>query len=181
MMRKTQLFCVVVLATLFVRPLQAQLLKTQQQALSEAFAKADTVIRKTLFLDDTQRKKLEKQANSAFSSNVITYYIGIKDGRALGYAFFEKQVVRTKEAIAMIVVTPTAEVERVEVLVFREPQDYLPIRRWFALFQHQRLGPELWPGRAIHAVSGATLSARAFSQMVRRALALYSFIESESE
>ena len=156
---------------------EAQVFKTQEAALQEAFAGADTVIRQTVFLDDAEVAALQEKSRSEFTSRVISYYSGFKDGKLLGCAFFEDQVVRTKKTIVMVVVNPDATVNYMEALAFYEPQDYLPILRWFDLFKEKNLSPELWPGRQIHAVTGATLSVRTFTLCVRRALALYEFIK----
>ncbi|KAA3658259.1 MAG: FMN-binding protein [Calditrichaeota bacterium] len=158
-------------------PVLAQVFKTQEQALSETFSVADTVIRKTVFLDKTQRKKLEALSKSKFNSRIISYYRGCKDSTVLGTAFFDAQIVRTKKAILQVVVSPDGRVVKVEVLAFLEPQDYLPIERWFTLFEGRKLTTDLWPGKAVHAVSGATLSVQSFTGVVRRALALHQFIE----
>ncbi len=140
------------------------------------FSSADTVIRKTIFLDDDQIGILQDKSRSQFTSQVIAYYIGLKDGSPVGYAFFEDQIVRTKKTIAMIVLTPEGTVKNVEVLAFYEPEDYLPIERWFALFFGKKLTANLWPGKQIHAVTGATLSVHSFTLCTRRALAVFELI-----
>lgn len=151
--------------------------KTQDVALETTFSEADTVVRKTLFLDDEQINTLQDKSRSKFSSQIISYYVGLKDGSPIGYAFFEDQIVRTKKAIVMVVLLPDGTVENVEVLAFYEPEDYLPIERWFELFFGKRLTANLWPGKQIHAVTGATLSVHSFTLCTRRALALYELID----
>ncbi|RMD97283.1 MAG: FMN-binding protein [Calditrichaeota bacterium] len=156
--------------------LQAQLLKTQSQALKQAFVQADTVLRRTLFLDKNQVERIQKKSRSKVPSRIVSYYVGIKEGRPTGYAFFEKQIVRTKPAIIMVVIAPDTTVQAVEVLAFHEPMDYLPTARWFKQFLHKKLSQNLWPDKEIHAVTGATLSARAFTLMIRRALSYMELI-----
>lgn len=155
---------------------QAQVFKSQETALQEAFSGADTVIRQTVFLDDEEVQALQEKSRSRFTSRVISYYIGLKHGEPLGYAFFEGQIVRTKKTIIMVVVNPDGVVKYVQTLAFYEPQDYLPIPKWFDLFTGKSLSPDLWPGKQIHAVTGATLSVRTFTLCTRRALALFEYI-----
>jgi hypothetical protein len=62
---------------------------------------------------------------------------------------------------------------RVEVLTFEEPYAYLPRPAWYAQFQARGLDRELAVSRAIHGVTGATLSARAATEAVRRTLAIH--------
>lgn len=154
----------------------AQVFKTQEEALTEAFASADTVIRSTLFLDSAQLETLQNMSKSKFHSKIITYYMGMEGEKVLGFAFFETQVVRTKKAVIMVTVSPDRAIKSVEVLAFMEPLDYLPSANWFELFRGKTLTPGLWPGKEIHAVTGATLSVRAFTLCVRRALAVQQFI-----
>lgn len=155
---------------------EAQVFKSQEIALQEAFSGADTVIRQTVFLDDKEVDGLEQKSLSRFNSQVISYYTGLKDEKPLGYAFFEDEIVRTKKTILMVVVNPDGTVKYIEVLAFYEPQDYLPIPKWFDLFMGEILSPGLWPGKQIHAITGATLSVRTFTFCTRRALALFEFI-----
>ncbi len=164
------------LSTLMATGLFGQIYKTQDAAIKETFADADTVIRQTLFLDKDELKTLQKKSKCKFNSQIISYYVGKKEGQLLGYAFFEDEVVRTKKAITMVVVTPEGEIENVEVLAFFEPEDYLPITKWFGAFLKKKLTAALWPGREVHAITGATLSVRAFTFSTRRALVVYDYL-----
>lgn len=173
---KYQLLAICLMAILSTATAYTQVFKTQEEALQETFSEADTVLRKTLFLSDEDLQTLQEKSESKFSSPVTTYYQGIKDSSTTVCAFFEDQIVRSKKAVLMIVVTPEHRVKRVEVLAFFEPPDYLPIAKWFELFQDKSLNEDLLPGRQIHAVTGATLSVRAFTYAVRRALAIHEFL-----
>jgi Na+-translocating ferredoxin:NAD+ oxidoreductase RnfG subunit len=64
-------------------------------------------------------------------------------------------------------------VRYVQILAFHEPLDYLPTNRWYQLFSGKSRSDGLRLGRDIDAISGATLSARAATEGVRRALAYY--------
>ncbi len=163
-----------------ITPGMCQVFKTRQQVLQEVFAGEDTVIRKTLFLDDAQLKAIQEKSNSALKSPVITYYLGMKNQLPTKYAFFEDKIVRTKKAIILVVVTPAHKIERLEVLAFDEPRDYLPIPKWFTLFIGKSLSDQLFPGKGIHAVTGATLSVRAFTELARQALAIQELIGKET-
>jgi Na+-translocating ferredoxin:NAD+ oxidoreductase RnfG subunit len=64
-------------------------------------------------------------------------------------------------------------VRTLRVLAFHEPLDYLPNERWYAQFDRKSLAEPLRVGGDVHGIVGATLSARATTRGVRRALALY--------
>lgn len=153
----------------------AQVFLSQEAALERAFADADTVERHTLFLADSSVAQLSARARTPIESPIVVYYTGRRDGAILGHAFFETRVVRTKEAVVMTVISPDATVESVTVLAFFEPMDYLPIPRWLERFTGKALDDRLVPGQGVDAVSGATLTTRAISDMVRRALVLVEF------
>lgn len=172
-------FVLVFMICLGAIPLPGQVFKSQEAALQEVFADADTVLRETLFLEDAQVSAIQEKSKTALNSAIIIYYLGLKNGRPLRYVFFEDPVVRSKKAVVMAAVSPAGNVERLEVLAFYEPQDYLPIPRWFALFKDRYLNDQLLPGKGIPAVTGATLSVRAFTGMARRALAIQELIGKE--
>jgi len=100
-------------------------------------------------------------------------------GRALaalascgGAAYFDVHRVRTLPETLMIVVDPDGGVRQLEVMSFLEPEEYIPRRTWYDQFLRRRLGPRLRLKRSIHAVTGATLTARATASAVRRVLAI---------
>jgi hypothetical protein len=73
----------------------------------------------------------------------------------------------------MVVVDPQGKVSRVEVLAFAEPEDYLPPGRWYGQFPGNGLSDELALGHRIRGVTGASLTARATTDAVRRVLAIH--------
>ena len=73
----------------------------------------------------------------------------------------------------MVVLTPEGAVRSLRVLAFHEPLEYLPAARWYEQFDRKSRAAPLRLGGDIDGVSGATLSARAATTSVRRALALY--------
>jgi hypothetical protein len=73
----------------------------------------------------------------------------------------------------MAVIRPDSTVGAVEVLAFYEPEDYLPPARWLSLLVDSRLTDELRLNRGVRNISGATLSAQAITNGVRRLLATF--------
>ena len=97
----------------------------------------------------------------------------------LGYAFLDTRMVRTLPATFLIVLSPAGIVQRVQVLAFHEPEDYLPPERWLRQFEQQPLGPDLQLHRNIHGIAGATLSSQSVTNAVRQALALFQVLIQE--
>ena len=100
-------------------------------------------------------------AAAPVDSKLVTFYAGQKAGQTLGYAFIETNVVRTLPETFLIVLSPQGVVQKLFVLAFYEPEEYLPPERWLRQFDQKTLGPALQIRRDIHGIAGSTLSARA--------------------
>ncbi len=161
------------LLILWVAPVSAQLLMTQEEALRSAFPDSASVIRQTLFLTDAQVSTIQNQARAQVESKLVIYYRAVQAGKTTGYAFFETTTIRTKPATIMVVVSPDSSLRLLQILAFYEPHDYLPAPRWLTLFQNKFLNDELWPKRSIHQITGATLSVQALTLAARRLLATF--------
>jgi hypothetical protein len=157
---------------------QAKVLLTQQEALRLAFPEGVAVDRRTAFLTDAQIAEIQHLARCESPPEaLIAYYVGSKGGQTVGTAYFDTHLVRTLPETIMVLVDPKGEAERVEVLSFQEPEDYLPLPRWYAQFAGRALDDELSLKKGIHPVAGATLTARATMDAVRRVLALHRVIQ----
>ena len=153
----------------------AKLFLSQPQALELAFGTGAAVERQSHFLTPEQLARARERAGPGvpLEGALVTRYVGRKDGHLLGTAYFDTHRVRTLQETLMIVVGPEGKVGRVEVLTFGEPDEYLPRPAWYGQFQGRGLDRQLAVSRAIHGVTGATLSARAATDAVRRTLALH--------
>ncbi len=81
-----------------------QVLLTQEEALRLAFPEPATVERRTAFLAEDDLAEVRRLAIPAESNgrSVVTYYIGWKDGKPLGVAYFDAHRVRTLQEVLMI-------------------------------------------------------------------------------
>lgn len=156
----------------------ARVYLTRESALSRAFPEASEIEKKTIFISMEEQKRIEEFAKGKLDSRMITFYVGKKDGKAIGHAYLGSQIVRTKYAIFMIVINPNKTVKSAEVLAFYEPEEYLPAPGWFKQFSGKVLDNRLWPKRDIHAVTGATMSVNSITMEVRKVLAIYEVVSS---
>ena len=157
-------------------PAHAAVYLKQGEALALAFPGATTE-RRTAYLSDEQTRAVQNRAQARLSTRVVTYYSAFTGDTLAGVAFFDTRTVRTMPASFMVVVAPDTTVRRVEVLTFYEPEDYRPPARWLGLFGGKHLDGSLWPRRSIHNLGGATLTARAITESVRLALALFAVVD----
>lgn len=158
---------------------QAQVRLSLDEALRLAFPEPAEIERRTAFLDDDEMAEAGRLAGPSVNVDhrVISYYVGLEEGKALGVAYFDSHRVRTLPEVLMIVVGPEGEVQRIEILKFAEPPEYELPRSWLQQFDGERLGEELSLKRHIVNMTGATLSSRAVTNAVRRVLALHQVID----
>jgi Na+-translocating ferredoxin:NAD+ oxidoreductase RnfG subunit len=146
---------------------------SRPEAVAAAFPDADRVDERSYALDDRQARQVENRSGARLDSRLVTLYTGYRDGEVMGYALIDVHTVRTQPEAFMVVISPEGQVRDVRMLAFYEPQEYLPSERWLKQFRDEGLSPDLSLRRKVHAIAGSTLSSRAVTGGVRRALALY--------
>lgn len=159
----------------------AKVFASQQQALAEAFPDASRIDRRTVLLRKRDVAKITAITHEEVQAKVIVLYTAYKDDEIFGYAHIDVHNVRTKPEALMIVLTPEGAVRSVRMLAFHEPLDYLPTDRWYAQFVGKSNRDGLRVGRDIHGVVGATLSAQAAVDGVRRMLAYWEVLLQPAE
>lgn len=173
MRRTTLLTCTAALLVAAAAPAPATVLITVEEALALAFPGA-AVVRETLFLTDEQLRAAAELAGSAPGSALVTRFVARGgDGKEVGCAYLDTHVVRTLPETVLVVLGPDGAVRRVEVVVFREPTEYLPREGWYRQYDGRVLDDELELKRGIRPVTGATLTASATTAAVRRVLAIH--------
>ena len=163
------------LLTLAAAPAAAKVFLSVDEALKLAFPDSQ-VERKTAYLTKEQVRRARELSGVEVRSALVTYHVARRAGRPAGTAYFDTHRVRTLPETLMIVVDPQGRVVRIEVIAFREPEEYLPRGAWYEQFRGHGLDRELRLKQGIHPVTGATLTARATTDAVRRVLALHQVI-----
>ena len=141
----------------------------------------DAVETKSFFLTDEQEQRVAALATAPVDSKLVTIYIGRKNGQVLGYAFLETNLVRTLPETFLVVVSPDGAVQKLMVLAFYEPEEYMPSERWLQQFDQQTLKPDLQIRQRIHGIVGSTLTSHAVTNGVRKVLALFQVLVQEGQ
>lgn len=150
---------------------------TQPQALASAFPNAKPT-RQVHYLTPEQLAAAKKESGIEFTDRMIVRYAAIlANGSAGGFAYFDTHRVRTLPETVMVLVTPDGKIDRVEILSFDEPPEYLPKERWLEQFDGRKLDEDLSMKRKIRPLSGASLSARAITNASRKVLALHRVLQ----
>ena len=152
---------------------RATVLVTVEEAVKMAFPAAVTE-RQTLFLSDSQREHAGREIGASVSSSIVTRFEArADDGSVIGWAYLDTHRVRTLPETLLIVVDGSGSVQRVEVVTFREPLEYMPKQGWYEQYRGKELDDNLALKRDIRPVTGATLTASATTEAVRRVLAIH--------
>jgi Na+-translocating ferredoxin:NAD+ oxidoreductase RnfG subunit len=152
--------------------LEARVFAGADEALAGAFPEA-TLERKAMYLTAEQQSRLEQNASLQRIGRFHTFYIAKKNGAVVGYALFDTHRVRTKEETVLVALNAGGSVREVRIVSFFEPQEYLAPERWLAIFGGKTSRDALQSGRDLPTISGATLTTRAVSTVVRKAVLLY--------
>lgn len=158
-----------------------KVLHSREEALPLAFPTAEQIETRVFPLTAEEQQRAATLSSTQLETKQTTVYIGHKDGQILGYAFLDTRNVRTLPGTFLVVISPTGVVQKVMVLAFYEPEDYLPSERWLRQFENKSLGPEVQLHRAIHGITGATLSSQAVTNAVRLSLALFQILIQERQ
>ena len=150
------------------QPAAGRVFLTRGEALALAFPDCE-VKRQARYLTRDEQDRAAKLAGVKVDSRLVVRYLASCGG---GAAYFDVHRVRTLAETLMVVVDAEGRVRQLEVMSFLEPEEYIPRRTWYDQFLEQRLDARLRLKRKVHAVTGATLTARATTDAVRRILAL---------
>jgi hypothetical protein len=181
-LRSRLTFALVLCLALVATPVAAgaKVFLSRKEAVATAFPGAERVEEKTWVLDDAQVSAIQSLARERLDSKLVTVYTGVRDGRIVGHALIDIHTVRTQPEAFLVVVDPEGVVRDVRMVAFYEPQEYLPSDRWLEQFRDEKLSQELHLQRKIHVIAGSTLSSRAVTGGVRRALALFEVLMQQS-
>lgn len=149
-----------------------------EQALHMAFPGAQ-IGRESLFLTAAQLETVAQESGVEGQRALTTRFTLREGGDVVGWAYLDTHRVRTLPETLLVMIDEGGRVRRVEVVVFREPPDYLPPLRWYRQFEGRSLDPQLELKADIRPMTGATLSVRAATDAVRRVLAVHAVVQRE--
>jgi hypothetical protein len=147
---------------------------TAEEALQLAFPQAQ-VEKQQLFLSAPQKAAVEKKLGRPVPGLWVRYRVH-GQGQVLAWAYLDTHRVRTLPETLLVVVGQGGQVLRVEVLAFAEPPEYRPREEWYRQFRATGLSQPPQLGKNLRPVTGATLTAQATAEAVRRVLAVHEVV-----
>jgi Na+-translocating ferredoxin:NAD+ oxidoreductase subunit G len=150
---------------------------TREEALAAVYPGA-AVRAERVFLTATQQKQVAAQAGSDAPTALVVRYIATRDGAVVGRAYVDTHTVRTKKESLLISLDDKGVPRRIDVTAFLEPAEYRASDPWLRQYSGKPLSEDLAINRAIRPIAGATLTARATNEAVRRVLAIDAVLQS---
>jgi hypothetical protein len=178
------LLCILTTSVLvFLVPFEttAKVFLSREEAMEKAFCAGARFDRETIFPSPAQVKRAQDLAGTGvtLTGAPLTRYIVMQKGAVAGFAYLDTHKVRTLRQTVMVFVTTSGALNRIDILTFGEPQEYMARKIWLQQFPDRKLDDELNIGRKIHGMSGATLTAHAVTDASRRVLALHAALEED--
>ena len=146
---------------------------TTRGVLAEFFPKSEHVGYRTFALDPSIRARLAQRLGYAPVRDKYTIFVATTHGHVDGYAVVDDEQGLHQPITFATRLSPRGMVERVEIMVYREPRgDEVRDARFRKQFQGKTAQDPLRLNRDIDAVSGATVSSASLAVGVRRATVL---------
>ncbi len=166
---------------LAVSTLDAQLgLVTREEALASVFPDA-TVVAERIFLTEEQVERITTLSRVDLDVKIYARYTASRSGVVVGRAYIDTHQVRTKKQSLLVSLDVNGRVRRIDVTAFLEPPDYIAKPSWMRQFDGKPLNSDLAIQRSIRPIAGATLTAQAVNQAVRRVMAIDQVLTAEVE
>ena len=147
---------------------------TEQEALKKMLPEADHFEPEQVDLSADQLSRAQRLAGRAFREDDYRFWVGRKGPAVVGYATVLEVIGKERPITFMIGIAPSGEIKGVEVLVYRESRgSQIRNPRFMAQFVGKKIDNPLRLGDDVESVSGATLSSRAATYAVKKALAIF--------
>ncbi len=166
------MFVLFIFFFLFVQPTISKVFMNRDQALKTAFPDADNIEKRQVYLTEAQVQEIEVLGRVKVDSKLYIVYVGWNGDELLGYAVIDTHTLRTKSETVMFVVNTDGTMRYVEILAFFEPPDYFPGDNWLSLLEGKELDDSLRIGHKMPNITGATITANALMDSVRRVMAV---------
>lgn len=153
---------------------------TREEVLASIYPGA-TIRAEQVFLTPAQQTSAAARAGTDVPSRLIARYVATRDGQTVGRAYVDTHTVRTKKETLLVMLDAQGRIARVEATAFQEPAEFKAPDAWLRQYRARQLDGDLRLGAAIRPIAGATLTARATTSAVRRALAIDELLQEAQE
>lgn len=155
---------------------------TEEEALKRIIPDADHFDFEEVHLSPDQLSKAQELAGKAFREGDYRFMVGRKGTEAVGYGIKLEAIGKERPITFLIGIGSAGEIMGIEVLIYRESEGS-DIRhpRFMKQFFKKKSEDPLRLGQDIQPISGATLSSRAATYAVRKALSIFEVVYKKKE
>ena len=155
-------------------PAAGEVYLNEAQALAIVLGERAVVRKEQKTLDDSLRTKLERSSNFRFPESSYTFFIAGQAGKAEKYAIQMNEIGKTEPITFMVGMSPEGKVMEVVIMAFRENRGWeVKEKRFLNQFRGKTLRNSIRVDEDIINYTGATLSSKAVTRGVKRALLLF--------
>lgn len=149
---------------------QARVLLTAEETIKKYYPDCP-VNEENIFLTDEQTKEIELTYSEKIKTKLFIRRVATcKTGKH--FIYLDSEIVRTQPQVLMTVLSEKNVLEKVEILSFNEPEEYIPHKKWYETFENKTT-KHLEVDKDISHISGATLTTRSTVSSVNKILALH--------
>lgn len=141
-------------------------------AITERAFGTKSIETKNITLSDAQAAQLSSTSKQKLETNIYRIFVAKNGSKIAGYGVLMNKKVRTKNVVALYLITADEKIKSIEIVAFNEPTEYLPSKTWLDLFDNKSASDPLMLNQDIPTKTGATLSAKTITDGARAALAL---------
>ena len=155
---------------------KADVYLTLEEAPKAVFPEADSFERRDVEVNDAMRRRMKKLIGRLKPTIWEPFYISFiaakQEEEVIGYAVICEEIGKHRPITFIVAAHPDGSVKDVALMTYREPVgEEVRYRGFLKQFSGKSLENPIFPRRDIKNVTGATLSVRAMSRGVRKALA----------
>lgn len=144
------------------------------EAIKLIFQDSQEVYQEKKTLDADLQRKAQEILGYTVPETTLNFYVGKTNGKVDGYALIDHQVGKVMPITFITRINPEGKVEDVEIMVYRESHGgEVKSKRFLNQFKDKTWESPIQIQRDIVNISGATLSSRALTVGVKRALVLW--------
>lgn len=144
------------------------------EALKLVFRESEEIVAGPKVLSADQKEKFKQELGYPPTKDQWNFYLAKTKGKVEGYALIDHEIGKTEPITFMTAILPNGEVKSVEILVYRESHGgEVHESRFLKQYLNKTGSDPLKVGQDIANITGATLSSRAVTKGVKRALILW--------
>lgn len=153
-------------------PLRAKI----EASFHQAFGDSVAISLVQIGISPDIRQDVLATSGQRFDRDSLAIYVCTANGKEIGYGMTDDVKGKSRMITYMILLNPDESVRHVEILVYRESiGGEIANGSFRRQFSQKKYSDDLTLGSSIRNISGATISARAITNGVRKLLALFHF------